>query len=176
MGNVILPRCRCLRDIKQYFKTLKTKAVNIIKRELHSKNKLYSYEKSYFNQLNPEKPEKSPSLRRHVVFLEQTRIVNAFHILISLSAFSLDGIVVLQAITMSIVVERSSDYDYSSLSSCSFLGENLDKIFIKFLQGYRFQPIQDSYNSKSRESLEAQISQMEEEDEYCMWLLLDWVT
>ena len=34
---------------------------------------------------------------------------------------------------MNIVVERSSDNNYSSLSSCSFLGENLDKIFIKFL-------------------------------------------
>ena len=30
MGNVIVSRCWCLRD-KQYFKTLKTKAVNIIK-------------------------------------------------------------------------------------------------------------------------------------------------
>ena len=71
---------------------------------------------------------------------------------------------------MNIVVERSSDDDYSSLSSCSSLGENLDNIFEHNLQaeeaqGYRFQPIQDSYNSKSRE---AQISQMEEEDEYCM--------
>ena len=82
---------------------------------------------------------------------------------------------------MNIVVERSSDDDYSSLSSCSSLGENLDEMFEHNLQaeeaqGYRFQPIQDSYNSKSRESLDAQISQMEEEDEYCMWLLLDWVT
>ena len=41
------------------------------------------------------KPEKSPGFRRHVVFLEQTRIVCDFQILTSLSAFSLDGIVVL---------------------------------------------------------------------------------
>ena len=33
-------------------------------------------------------------------------------------------------------------------------------------QGYRFQPIQDSYNSKSKESLEAQISPLDDEDEY----------
>ena len=82
---------------------------------------------------------------------------------------------------MNIVVELSSDDDYSSLSSCSFLGENLDKIFEHNLQaeeaqGFRIQPIQDSYNSKSRVSLEAQMSQMEEEDEYYMWPLLDWVT
>ena len=30
---------------------------------------------------------------------------------------------------MNIVVERSSDNDYSSLSSCSSLGENLDEFF-----------------------------------------------
>ena len=82
---------------------------------------------------------------------------------------------------MNIGVERSSDDDYPSLSFCSSLGENLDEMFEHNLQaeeaqGYRFQPIQDSYNSKSRDSLEAQISQMEEENEYCMWLLLDWVT
>ena len=45
----------------------------------------------------------------------------------SLSAFSLDGIVVLWAITMNIVVERSSDDDYSSSSSSSYLGENVDE-------------------------------------------------
>ena len=43
----------------------------------------------------------------------------------SLSAFSLDGIVVLWAITMNIVVERSSDDDYSSSSSSSCSGENI---------------------------------------------------
>ena len=113
-----------------------------LKGELHSQNKLYSYETSYFNQHKPEilqrsnlqltrnresKPEKSPSFRRHVVFLEQTQIVSGFQILTSLSPFSLDGIVVWQAITMNIVVERSSDDDYSSLNSCSSLGENLNE-------------------------------------------------
>ena len=80
---------------------------------------------------------------------------------------------------MNIVVKRSSDDDYSSLSSCSSLGENLDNIFEHNLQaeeaqGYRFQPIQDSYNSKPRESLEAQISQWKKKTN--MWLLLDWLT
>ena len=68
---------------------------------------------------------------------------------------------------MNIVVERSSKDDYSSLSSCSSLGENLDEFFNYNLEaevrGYRFQPIQDSYYSKSREYLKAQ---KEEDDEY----------
>ena len=46
-----------------------------------------------------------------------------------MSAFSLDGIVLLWAITMNIIVQRSSDDDYSSLSSCSSLGENLEEFF-----------------------------------------------
>ena len=164
------------------FWVLATRNNQKVKGELHSKNKLYSYETYYFNQLNPEilqcsylqltrnsesKREKSPSFRRHVVFLEQTRIVSGFHILTSLSAFSLDGIVVLQAITMNIVVERSSDDDYFSLSSCSSLGENLDEFLNTIykqqkFRGYRFQAIRDCYNSKSSESLEPQ---MEEADE-----------
>ena len=69
---------------------------------------------------------------------------------------------------MSIVVERSSEDDYSSSSSSSSAGDNPDE-FIKHnvqaeeVQGYRIQPLQDSYNSKSREYLKAQ---MEEDDEY----------
>ena len=62
-------------------------------------------------------------------------------------------------------VERSSNDNYSS--SSSQLGENLDEflniIYKQKNSGlYRFQPIQDSYNTKSNVSLEAQ---MEEADE-----------
>ena len=81
------------------------------------------------------------------------------------------------------MVERSSDDDYSSLSSCSSLGENLDEflnIIYKNLHnlheevhGYLFQAIRECYNSKSSskssESLEAQKLTK-------MWLLLNWVT
>ena len=73
---------------------------------------------------------------------------------------------------MNIVVERSSDDDYSSLSSYSSLGENLDDFLNIINKQKKFRVIdfnpydRDCYNSKSRESLEAQISQMEEEDEY----------
>ena len=72
---------------------------------------------------------------------------------------------------MNIVVERSSDDDYSSLSSCSSLGELLDEFFNIIYK--KTKPRVIYFNSykilttvKSRESLEAQIGQMEEEDEY----------
>ena len=57
--------------------------------------------------------------------------------------------------------------DYSSLSSCSSLGENLDEFLNIIYKQKKFRVIYfNPYNSKSRESLEAQINQMEEEDEY----------
>ena len=68
---------------------------------------------------------------------------------------------------MSIVVKHSPNEDYFSSIASSSSGESLDE-FIEHnlqaeeVQGYRFQAIRDCYNSKSSESLEAQ---MEEADE-----------
>ena len=43
---------------------------------------------------------------------------------------------------MNIVVERSSDDDYSSLSSCSSLGENLDEFFNIIYKKKKFRVIE----------------------------------
>ena len=70
---------------------------------------------------------------------------------------------------MSIVVDHSSDEDYSSSMSSSSSGENLDKA--EEVQGNRFQPIWDFYNSELSESL-----RLKWKKQMKMWLLLDWVT
>ena len=80
---------------------------------------------------------------------------------------------------MNIVVERSSGNDYSSLSSCSSLGENLDEFFNiiykqKKLRVIDFNPyeIPTTVNQRSLWRLKS----VKWKKKTNMWLLLDWVT
>ena len=66
---------------------------------------------------------------------------------------------------MNIVVERSSDDDYSSLSSCSSLGENLDEFLNIIYKQKKFRVI--DFKSLWRLKWKKQTK---------MWFLLDWVT
>ena len=60
---------------------------------------------------------------------------------------------------MNIVVERSSDDDYSSLSSCSSLGENLDEVLNIIYKQKKFRRRSSVISSQSLKA------QMEEADE-----------
>ena len=80
---------------------------------------------------------------------------------------------------MNIVVKRSSDDDYSSLSSCSSLGENLDEFLNiiykqKKLRVIDFNPykILTTVNQGSLWRLKS----VKWKKKTNMWLLLDWVT
>ena len=80
---------------------------------------------------------------------------------------------------MNIVVKRSSDDDYSSLSSCSSLGENLDEFLNivykqKKLRVIDFNPykILTTVNQGSLWRLKS----VKWKKTTNMWLLLDWIT
>ena len=60
---------------------------------------------------------------------------------------------------MNIVVERSSDDEYSSLSSCSSLGENLDEVLNIIYKQKKFRRRSSVISSPSLKA------QMEEADE-----------
>ena len=87
-----------------------------------------------------------------------------------MSAFSLDGIVFLWAITMNIIVQRSSDDDYSSLSSCSSLGENQDEFLNIIYKQKKFWVIDFNRN----ESLKAQMEEADEDVALARLSNLNW--
>ena len=77
---------------------------------------------------------------------------------------------------MNIVVERSSDDDYSSLSSCSSLGENLDEFLNIIYKQKKFRVI--DFNPYEIVTTVNQVSlwRLKWKKQTKMWLLLDWVT
>ena len=81
---------------------------------------------------------------------------------------------------MNIVVERSSDDDYSSLSSYSSLGENLDDFLNIINKQKKFRVIdfnpydRDCYNSKSSESPDAQMEEADEDVALALLGNLNW--
>ena len=80
---------------------------------------------------------------------------------------------------MNIVVERSSDDDYSSLSSCSSLGENLDE-FLNIIYKQKKLRVID-FNSYEIVTTVNQVSlwrlkSVKWKKKTNMWLLLDWLT
>ena len=80
---------------------------------------------------------------------------------------------------MSIVVDHSSDEDYSSSMSSSSSGENLDEFIERNLKGeevqsYRNQPIRESYDSESSEFLEAHMEEADEDVSLARLSNLNW--
>ena len=77
---------------------------------------------------------------------------------------------------MNIVVERSFDDDYSILSSCSSLGENLDEFLNIIYQQKKFRVI--DFNPYKIVTTVNQVSlwRLKWKKQTKMLLLLDWVT
>ena len=80
---------------------------------------------------------------------------------------------------MNIVVERSSDDDYSSLSSCSSLGENLDEFLNIIYKQKKFRIIDfkpyEILTTVNQGSL-WRLKSVKWKKKTNMWLLLDWLT
>ena len=77
---------------------------------------------------------------------------------------------------MNIVVEGSSDDDYSSLNSRSSLGENLDEFLNIIYKQKKFRVI--DFNPYEIVTTVNQVSlwRLKWKKQTKMWLLLDWVT
>ena len=77
---------------------------------------------------------------------------------------------------MNIVVERSSDDGYSSLSSCSSLGENLDEFLNIIYQQKKFRVIDFNPYEIVTTVNQGSLWRLKWKKQTKMWLLLDWVT
>ena len=76
---------------------------------------------------------------------------------------------------MNIVVERSSD-DYSSLSSCSSLGENLDEFFNIIYKQKKLGVINFNPYKILTTVNQGRLKSVKWKKKTNMWILLDWVT
>ena len=77
---------------------------------------------------------------------------------------------------MNIVVERSSDDDYSSLSSCSSLGENLDEVLNIIYKQKKFRVIDFKPYEIVTTVNQVSLRMLKWKKQTKMWLLLYWVT
>ena len=77
---------------------------------------------------------------------------------------------------MNIVVEGSSDDDYSSLSSCSSLGENLAEFLNIIYKQKKFRVIDFKPYEIVTTVNQVSLWKLKWKKQTKMWLLLDWVT
>ena len=77
---------------------------------------------------------------------------------------------------MNIVVAGSSDDDYSSLSPCSSLGENLDEFLNIIYKQKKFRVIDFKPYEIVTTVNQVSLWRLKWKKQTKMWLLLDWVT